>query len=195
MKLLLATNNKHKVNELKEMLNSSNVEVFSLADLNIKLDVVEDGSTFTENALKKATEIYKYLNDDSYTVIADDSGLSVDALNGAPGIYSARYSGGNDSDNNKKLLSELKDVPEGKRNAHFTCVIALVNKDITKTFEGICEGTIAFNETGDNKFGYDPVFYYPPKGLTFGEMEHEEKNKVSHRAMALKKLKEFLENN
>ena len=192
MKILIATKNNHKVKELNEMLNLPNIELFSMSDLNINLDIVEDGKTFEENALIKATELYKYLNDDSYTVIADDSGLCVDYLNGAPGIFSARYSGGGDKENNLKLLDELKDVPDNQRNAHFSCVIALVNKNGSKTFEGICNGIIAHEEIGDNKFGYDPIFIYPEANCTFGEMPAIEKNKVSHRANAVAKLKEYL---
>jgi len=193
MKILIATKNNHKVRELNEMLNMPNVELFSMADLNIDLDIIEDGNSFEENALIKAKALYKYLSDDSYTVIADDSGLCVDALNGAPGIFSARYSGGGDKENNIKLLDELKNIPDTKRTAHFSCVIALANKNGTKTFEGICNGIIAHEEIGDNKFGYDPIFIYPEANCTFGEMPAEEKNKVSHRANAVLKLKKYLE--
>ena len=195
MKILIATKNKNKVRELNEMLNMPDIELFSMSDLNIDLDIVEDGKTFAENALIKATELYNYLNDDSYTVIADDSGLCVDFLNGAPGIYSARYSGGGDFENNMKLLDELKNVPDNKRTAHFSCVIAFVNKDGSQTFEGICNGLIAHEEIGDNKFGYDPIFIYPEANCTFGEMPANEKNKVSHRAIAISKLKKYLQDN
>lgn len=193
MKILIATKNNHKVRELQQMLNLPNVELFSMSDLNIDLDIIEDGNSFKENALIKATELYKHLNDASYTVIADDSGLCVDFLNGAPGIYSARYSGGGDKENNIKLLNELNNVPDEKRTAHFSCVIALADKNGTKTFEGICNGVIAHEEIGDNKFGYDPIFIYPEANATFGEMPADEKNKVSHRANAVAKLKKYLE--
>lgn len=194
MKILIATKNNHKVRELNEMLNLPNIELFSMSDLNINLDIIEDGKTFEENALIKAIALYKYLNDDSYTVIADDSGLCVDYLNGAPGIFSARYSGGGDEENNRKLLDELKNVPNNKRTAHFSCVIALVDKNGSKTFEGTCNGIIAHKEIGNNKFGYDPIFIYPDANCTFGEMPTSEKNKISHRANAVFKLKKYLEN-
>lgn len=193
MKILIATNNNHKIKELKQMLDLPSIELYSMADLNINLDIVENGNTFEENALIKANALYNYLNDDSYTVIADDSGLCVDFLNGAPGIYSARYSGGGDKENINKLLNELNGAPDGKRTAHFSCVIALIDKNGTKTFEGICNGIIAHEESGDNKFGYDPIFFYPEANATFGEMSAEEKNKVSHRANAVKQLKNYLE--
>ena len=163
-----------------------------MSDFNLDIDIVENGSTFEENAMIKAKAVYNALHDESLTVIADDSGLCVDYLNGAPGIFSARYSGGGDKENNLKLLDELKDVPDNQRNAHFSCVIALVNKNGSKTFEGICNGIIAHEEIGDNKFGYDPIFIYPDANCTFGEMPAIEKNKVSHRANAVAKLKEYL---
>jgi len=193
MKILLATKNNHKVKELNTMLNLPDIEIFSMSDLNIDLEIIEDGKTFEENALIKATTLYNYLNDDSYTVIADDSGLCVDFLNGAPGIFSARYSGGGDKENNIKLLNALKNVPDEQRTAHFSCVIALADKTGAKTFEGFCNGVIAHEEKGDNKFGYDPIFIYPEANCTFGEMPASEKNKVSHRANAISKLKKYLE--
>jgi XTP/dITP diphosphohydrolase len=168
IKIVVATKNEHKVKELREMLNLPDIEVSTMSDLGIDIDIVEDGSTFEENALKKARELYKYINDKNITVIADDSGLCVDYLNGAPGIYSARYSGGGYSENNSKLLNELKDVPMDKRSAHFSCVIALINQKEEKIFAGTCNGFIALEEKGDNKFGYDPIFLFPETGMTFG---------------------------
>jgi len=195
MKIVVATKNNHKVNELKEMLNMPEIEFFTMKDMNIDLDIEENGETFEENAMIKAKALYSALNDETLTVIADDSGLCVDALNGGPGIFSARYSGGNDKDNNVKLLNELKDVPALKRSAHFTCCIALVNKDTEKSFTGKCYGLIDKEERGENDFGYDPLFYYPEFQKTFGELPPEEKNKVSHRANAVKLLKEWLKSN
>jgi len=193
MKIVVATKNNHKVNELKEMLNLPEVEFFTMKDMNLDLEIEENGETFEENAMIKAKTLYNALNDKNLIVIADDSGLCVDALNGAPGIYSARYSGGTSKDNNIKLLEDLKDVPPLKRTAHFVCCIALVNKYEEKTFLGECYGLIDKEERGTHDFGYDPLFYYPEYQKTFGEMEPEEKNKVSHRANAVKLLKEWIE--
>jgi len=192
MKIVVATKNNHKVNELKEMLNMPEVEFFTMKDMNIDLDIEENGKTFEENAMIKAKALYKALNDETLTVIADDSGLCVDALNGAPGIFSARYSGGSDKDNNLKLLEELKDVPPLKRTAYFICCIALVNKDTEEIFIGKCTGLIDKEERGENDFGYDPLFYFPSAQKTFGEMAPEDKNKISHRANAVKLLKDRL---
>lgn len=192
MKIVVSTKNNHKVNELKEMLNMPEIEFMTMSDLGIDIDVEETGTTFEENAMLKAETLYEALNDDTLTVIADDSGLCVDALNGAPGIYSARYSGGDSKDNNNKLLAELKDVPPLKRNAYFVCSIALVSKDTKTNFTGKCYGLIDKEERGENGFGYDPLFYYPSAQKTLGEMTADEKNKISHRANAVKLLKEFL---
>ena len=192
MKIVVATKNKHKVGELKEMLNMPNVEFFTMSDFNLDIEIVEDGSTFEENAMIKAKAVYNALHDENLTVIADDSGLCVDALNGDPGIYSARYSGKGDKENNLKLLEELKDVPPLKRTGRFICSIALVSQTDEKIFNGKCEGLIDKEERGENNFGYDPLFYYPAFSKTFGEMTNEEKNRVSHRANAVKLLKEYL---
>lgn len=192
MKIVVATKNNHKVKELKEMLNIPEVELYTMKDMNLDLDIEENGKTFEENAMIKAKELYTTLNNEELIVIADDSGLCVDALNGAPGIFSARYSGGTSKDNNLKLLEELKDVPPLKRTAHFTCCIALISKKEEKTFIGKCYGLIDKEERGTHDFGYDPLFYYPKFQKTFGEMEAEDKNKVSHRANAVKLLKEWI---
>ena len=193
MKILVATNNTHKVQELKNLINIQNCELFSMKYLNINLDIEENGSTFAENASIKATTLSQHINNPEYIVIADDSGLCVDYLNGEPGIYSARFSGGNDSDNRKKLLTELANVPTEKRSAHFNCTIALVYNNDLITFEGICNGIITEKEIGENGFGYDSLFFYPELNKTFAELSAEEKNTVSHRANAVKKLKEYLE--
>lgn len=197
-KLIIASNNNHKIKEIEEMMHGMNLRVCSLKDENIDIDVVEDGKTFEENAKKKAEEIYKYLiqrGDKEFLVMADDSGIAVDYLNGAPGIYSARYAGehGNDSKNNEKLLKELKGVPKEKRTAQFVCQLALFdgNGNYYKV-TGKVEGYIIEELHGEGGFGYDPLFFYEPFNKTFGESTAEEKNSVSHRAEALKKIKHIL---
>lgn len=195
MKIVVATKNNHKLKELKEMLNMPEIELFTMKDMNLDLEIDENGKTFEENASIKARALYDALNDNTLTVIADDSGLCVDALDGRPGIFSARYSGGDSKDNNIKLLEELKDVPPLKRSAHFECCIALINDKVEKIFTGKCYGLIDKEERGDNNFGFDPLFYYPKYQKTFGEITPDEKNKVSHRANAVKLLKEFIISN
>ena len=193
MELLIATNNKGKVREIKEILKGLDMEVFSLADKGIDVDVVEDGTTFEENSMKKATEIFKIAN---CITVADDSGLEVDALDGAPGVYSARYAGEGASDEEKytKLLNELKDVPDEKRTARFVSVVAVILPDGTKTtLRGECEGIITKEPAGSGGFGYDPVFFVPELNKTFSEVTLEEKNQISHRGKAFKMLKDYLE--
>ncbi len=197
-KLILASNNQHKIKEIEEILQGLDVVVRSLKDENIDIDVVEDGNTFEENAKKKAEEIYKYLlkkGEKDFFVLADDSGLTVDYLNGEPGIYSARYAGdhGNDSRNNEKLLENLKGVPKEKRSAQFVCHLALFTyKGAYYSVEGKVEGYIIEELHGKGGFGYDPLFFYEPFNKTFGEVSQEEKNKVSHRAHALNQLKNIM---
>lgn len=197
-KIILASNNAHKVDEIRNILKDLDFEISSLKDEGIDVDVDEDGKTFEENAKKKASEIAKYLKEkgkNNFMVMADDSGLEVDYLNGEPGIYSARYAGehGDDEANNNKLLDKLRGVPDNKRRARFVCVIALVDdKDNYKSIRGEVEGTIISEVSGKGGFGYDPLFYYGPLQKTFGEMSSEEKNKVSHRAVALETLREEL---
>ena len=192
MEILLATNNSGKVTEMKKILAELNIEVYSLKDKNINVDVVEDGTTFEENSLKKAKEICEI---SGMITVADDSGLEVDYLNGAPGIYSARYAGENATDEERyqKLLNELKDVKKEERTARFVSVISIVypNGDF-KSLRGECEGIITEEPYGNGGFGYDPVFLCPEYNKTFGELSLEEKNKISHRAKALGKLKEYL---
>ena len=197
-KMVVATNNSHKLQEIREILKDDNIEVLSLKDLNIDIDVVENRDTFSGNAEKKAIEIYDYIvkhNLGDYMVMADDSGLSVDYLNGAPGVYSARYSGehGNTVENNKKLLRELQGVPKEKRGAKFVCAIALVisPEDII-TVEGESHGYIIEELMGTGGFGYDPLFYVPKFKKTFAEMQGEEKNAISHRGRALQRLQKEL---
>ena len=197
-KLILASNNAKKVKEIKEILEGLPIEVKSLKDEGIDIDVVEDGKTFEENAKKKAKEIYEFLlskGKKDFIVLADDSGLEVDYLNGEPGIYSARYSGehGNDDKNNEKLLENLEGVPKEKRGAQFVCQLSLfTDKGEYYTVKGEVRGFIIESIQGKGGFGYDPLFFYEPFNKTFGELEAEEKNKISHRGIALIKLKDTL---
>ncbi len=195
-KLILASNNQKKIKEIKNILKDTDLEVKSLKDENINIDVCEDGTTFKENAIKKASEIREYLlnrGDSNFIVLADDSGLEVDYLNGEPGIYSARYAGehGNDSENNKKLLEKLNGVPMENRGAKFVCHLTLINSN-GKSLDicGEVKGKIIESLNGEGGFGYDPLFYYESFNKTFGEISAEEKNKVSHRGIALEELKE-----
>lgn len=167
-KLILASNNKKKIKEMKEILKEIDIEVRSLEDERIDIDVVEDGKTFEENAKKKAKEIYEYLlerKDSNFIVLADDSGLEVNYLNGEPGIYSARYAGehGNDSKNNEKLLNKLKGVLKSNRGAKFICQLAMfTDKGEYFKVTGEVEGYIIEELHGDGGFGYDPLFFYEP---------------------------------
>jgi len=188
MKLIFATHNQHKLQEIKLLLPKS-IDLVSLADVNFKDDIAETANTLKDNALLKARYIYKKFN---LNCFADDSGLEVEALNGAPGVYSARYAGlqKNDADNNQKLLLELKD--KAKRNACFKTVIALIVDGKEYTFDGIIEGKILAEMQGKQGFGYDPLF--KPNGYkqTFAQMNTEEKSKISHRGLAVNKLVDFL---
>ncbi|MBI1910441.1 MAG: XTP/dITP diphosphatase [Deltaproteobacteria bacterium] len=194
MKIVLATKNRGKAEEMKKILKGLEVELFTLEDFPPMELPPEHGSTFTENALVKARFVASRTNTIS---LADDSGLEVDALGGSPGIYSARYAGENasDEDNNKKLLGELKGLPPEKRTARFKCVISLVSPEGTEvTFEGSFEGVIADAPKGENGFGYDPLFFIPSEGKTSAELPSEKKNEISHRGQALKKMQIWLEN-
>ena len=197
-RLIIASNNNKKIKELKSIVEQLGWDVKSLADENIDIEVEEDGLTFEENAEKKAREIYEFLlnrGENNFAVLADDSGLEVDYLNGAPGVYSARYAGehGNDSKNNEKLLQELKNAKGEERKGRFVCAIALVNTDgKTNVVRGVAEGIILEELSGEGGFGYDPLFYYEPAKKTFAELDANEKNKISHRANAIKKIEEYL---
>lgn len=197
-RLILASNNKKKIKEMKEILKELEVDVKSLENENINIDVVEDGKTFEENAKKKAKEIYEYLverKDSNFIVLADDSGLEVNYLNGEPGIYSARYAGehGNDSKNNEKLLNKLKGVLKRNRGAKFICQLAMfTDKGEYFKVTGEVEGYIIEELHGDGGFGYDPLFFYEPLDKTFAELTSEEKNEISHRGKALKELKKVI---
>ena len=192
MKLILASKNAHKAAEMQAILGDSIELITQDAAGCGEIEVIEDGTTFEENAIKKAVEIMKATN---LPTIADDSGLAVDALDGRPGIVTARFAGENatDDENINKLLEELKNVPESERTARFVCVIALaVPGEETKTFRGEVEGRILFEKHGENGFGYDPVFYLPQLDAAMAEVAAEVKNSVSHRFNALKLLKEYL---
>lgn len=189
-KLIVASNNAHKIIEIKEILKEFPVEILSLKEAGIDIDVEENGTTFRENAHIKAMEIYKLVGDSM--VLADDSGLAVDILNGEPGVYSARYSGehGNDKKNNEKLLSKLKGIEFEKRTGKFISAIELIiDEDKIINVQGEVHGYIIEEERGDNGFGYDPLFYIPEFNKTMAEMSSEEKNSISHRGEALKMLK------
>ncbi len=189
--VVLATGNKGKVKEFSNLLEGVFGKIISLSDLGSPPEVIEDGLTFRDNALKKAREIAQY---SGKLTLADDSGLEVDALNGRPGIYSARYSGegATNKTNIVKLLAELGDNPN--RKARFVCVLALVDPNGEElVVEGFCEGVILGEPRGEGGFGYDPVFYLPDRRKTMAELEPELKNTISHRANALKRLKTELE--
>lgn len=184
--LILASNNAHKVEEIKSIL--TDYTILTLNDINYYDEIVEDGDTFEENALIKARTIAKFSKKDA---IADDSGLSIDLLDGRPGVYSARYSKEKtDQKNIEKVLTEL----DGRTSkAKFVSVIALVTRDGKEyTFRGECEGEIILEQRGEGGFGYDPIFYVPSLGKTFAEITQEEKNTVSHRKKSLDKFAEFL---
>lgn len=191
MKMIAATNNSHKLNEIRAILKERNIEIKSLAEAGLDIEIEESGTTFIENALIKAREVCRITGE---AAIADDSGLEVYALNGHPGVKSARYSGetGADKDkrNNEKLKKELKDTPEGNRGARFCSVIAAVFPDGREiTAEGFVYGKIGYEEKGEFGFGYDPLFIVDGYGRTMAELDSSEKNKISHRANA---LQEFL---
>lgn len=189
-KIYVATNNNGKLKEIKAIL--PDFEVLAIKDLGFDFDVEEDGKTFAENSYKKAYALHKLTGSQ---VIADDSGLCVDALCGAPGVYSARFAGehGNDNENTQKLLQELENVPYEKRTARFVCDICYVDEDGSVFHTcGECEGFIAQSPKGENGFGYDPVMFIPEYNKTMAELTPEEKNEMSHRAKALNILKERL---
>ena len=187
MKILLASHNKNKIAELEALLKTvcADAEVVSLSDVGFTDEIVEDGTTFEENALIKARTGARL----GYITVADDSGLMVDALGGAPGVYSARYAGedSNTEKNNAKLLAALQGVPQDKRTAHFVSVVACVFPDGREDIvvRGECPGEILTSPRGKTGFGYDPLFWYAPFGKTYAEMTAEEKNSISHRGVAM----------
>lgn len=192
-RVVIATENEHKLKEIGDILKDFNLEILSIKDVGLeRLEIVEDGATFEENALIKAKAIMERTGE---LTIADDSGLEVDILDNQPGIYSARFAGENatDDENNKKLLELLEGIPLYKRTARFVCSIAVVfpNGD-TVVLRGECPGTIGLEPKGKDGFGYDSLFITGRYNKTFAEIGEEKKNKISHRAAALKKLKEEL---
>jgi len=211
MKLVLATHNQHKIEEIKKILSQSTeydlarsrdltstniagqkLEILTLRDFPNMPEVEETGKTMRENAILKAKAVYSATG---IPALADDSGLEVDALNGAPGVVSARFAGTGCTykDNNVKLLGLLKGIPEEKRGAAFGCVVALaLSQDDVRIVEEKVKGIIIDKEIGKNGFGYDPVFYYPELGKTFAQLTQEEKNRVSHRGIAFRKAKELI---
>ena len=190
--IILATRNKHKLQEFRDMLRDSEVDILPCDAFPGCPDVEEDGATFAENALKKARAIARHTG---RITIADDSGLEVDALGGLPGLYSARFAGepADDRRNNEKLLRELARVPDEKRGAQFKCVIAIVDaRGKEKVVEGVCRGVIIRELKGVQGFGYDPLFVDTASGLAFAEMDAGDKNCISHRCRAIQALKKIL---
>ncbi len=187
MKIVIATGNAHKKEEICAFLGEG-FEVVTMKEEGIEIEIVEDGITFEENALIKARALSEYTKD---VIIADDSGLSVDFLNGQPGVYSARYAGtdATDEKNNEKLLKELSELSIEERRATFVCVIAVIKPNGQEyILRGECKGFIGFEYKGDNGFGYDPLFIVEGTEKTFAQLSSEEKNLISHRAIALQKL-------
>ncbi|MEE1280577.1 MAG: RdgB/HAM1 family non-canonical purine NTP pyrophosphatase [Oscillospiraceae bacterium] len=195
MTFIIATHNKHKVTEFRRILEPLGVSVVSQSEAGIDADIIEDGTTFAENAEKKARAVSEAGN---CVAIADDSGICIDAFGGAPGIYSARFLGEDTpyTEKNAIVLNRLKDVPDEQRTARYVCAICCIflNEDIIST-EGVCEGKMGYEPKGSNGFGYDPIFVYGDKSLA--EISDEEKDKISHRGIALKKfvveLKKYLD--
>ncbi len=191
MKFIIATNNPKKLKELERILKPLGIDAVTAKEAGVSLDDVDEtGTTFSENAFLKANAAFEKTG---MPAVADDSGLCVDALNGKPGVYSARYGGENatDEDKNNKLLEELKDVAEENRTAHFSCAICCILPDGSKIeVEGKCDGKIAFEPSGDGGFGYDPIFMCGDK--SYAQLTAEEKDAVSHRGQALRKLQKEL---
>ena len=193
-KIIFATGNEHKMIEIRQILEDLGMPVISMKEVGVDPEIIEDGTTFEENALIKAREVAKLLPND--IVLADDSGLEVDALNKEPGIYSARYAGENTSYEikNQLILDRVKDVPEEKRTARFACAVAAVFPDGTeKVVRENMEGRIAYESAGANGFGYDPIFYLPEYGCTSAELSPEDKNAISHRGKALRAMRVVIE--
>ena len=196
MRLIIASNNGHKIREIKEILGDYFDNMLSQKEAGVVLEVEEDGTTFQENAIKKAEETLKAAPADIVAALADDSGLIVDALNGAPGVYSARYAGdGHDDEaNNKKLLKDMQDVPDDQRTCRFASAIALARRGReTLCTMGYCEGKLLRAPQGDNGFGYDPLFYYEEAGKSFAELSADAKNLVSHRKRGLEAMAALLD--
>ena len=197
MKLIFATGNMGKMREIREIMADVNIEILSMKEAGVYADIVEDGTTFMENAFIKAEAIAAKAKDMGIEaiVMADDSGLVVDALNGEPGIYSARYLGEDTpySIKNAKIIERLEGAPDSDRTARFVCAIATVMPDGTKlSSEATYEGIIGYEEKGEHGFGYDPILYLPDRGCYSAELDPEEKNRISHRGKALQEMKSKL---
>lgn len=196
MRVVLASQNRHKLTEIQAILAQYDMELVLQSDLGVRIDVEENGSTFEENSELKARAVMEATG---LPAIADDSGLCVDVLDGAPGIYSARYGAPDcvtDRDRLNYLLQNMRGVRSEERTARFVCVITLLYSDGRKLVaRGSCEGMIAFEPSGEGGFGYDPVFYVPSQGCTFAQMGADRKNSISHRANALLRLEQMLEEN
>lgn len=190
-RIVLATKNKGKIKEMCELLAPMNIEVLSLADFPPVDDAEENGATFAENAMLKARYYFAHTGT---PCLADDSGLEVDALGGRPGVYSARYSGedATDDSNNAKVLREMADVPQEERTARFRCAMALVGDSIELTTDGTCEGSLLTEARGSGGFGYDPLFYVPAFERTLAELSSEDKNSISHRGSAVRKMADLI---
>lgn len=191
-RIIFATSNEGKMKEIREILRGMNIDLLSLKDAGIDIDIDENGATFEENAIIKAEAVCKLTGE---IVLADDSGLEVDYLDKAPGIFSARFLGENTpySEKNSYIIEQLKNIPNDKRSARFVCVIACSFPGAnTVTRTGILEGYIAQEISGSNGFGYDPIFYLPEYNCTTADMPTEQKNQISHRAKALMAMKEVL---
>lgn len=197
-RIVFATGNKGKMREIREIMSGFDVEIVSMKEAGVEVDVIEDGTTFMENSFIKARAVADKCRQAGYTddiVLADDSGLVVDALNGEPGIYSARYLGEDTpySIKNAKIIERMEGVPEDQRSARFVCAIACVLPDGRELeAEETYEGAIGYEERGKNGFGYDPIFYLPDRGVYSAELDPDEKNRISHRGKALVKMKELL---
>ena len=192
-KIIFATGNQDKMREIREILSDMEVEVLSMKEAGITAEIVEDGTTFEENAMIKAKAICRLTNE---IVLADDSGLEVDALNKEPGIYSALYMGVDTSYRikNASLIERLEGVPDEKRTARFVCAVAAAFPDgSVQVVRETMEGRIAYGEAGSNGFGYDPIFFLPEYGCTSAELPREEKNRISHRGKALRAIKAYLQ--
>lgn len=190
MKLIAATNNAHKVIEFKRILEPLGYTVLSQKEAGIHIEVEETGETFEENAYLKAKSVYEA---SGLPTVADDSGIAVDALNGAPGVYSARYGGPalDDVGRYEKLLAEMENVPDSNRTARFVCAISLIlSNEKVYSFTGVCEGKIGYAPRGENGFGYDPIFMVGDKSTA--ELSPAEKDKISHRGQALRKMEKLL---
>lgn len=197
-KIIFATGNQGKLREIRDILGDLGMEILSMKEAGIQVDIVEDGKTFEENAIIKAKAVAAALPDDlDAIVMADDSGLEVDALNKEPGVYSARYMGEDTSYRikNANIIERLEGVPVEKRTARFVCSIAAAEKNgEVLTATGVIEGKIGYEERGEGGFGYDPIFYLPDMSRTTSELSAEEKNAISHRGNALREMKKLLQN-